>query len=92
MVSRLETLGYIKRETSPTDRRTDVVNITPDGITVIAGVADILQEGIMIVEKSSDRKKANGSLPSQTNSAGRLALAHRRWKHLAKEIEVEWSV
>jgi len=52
MISRLEMLGYVKRETSPTDRRTDVVNITPEGITAIAGVADIWQEGDTIVENT----------------------------------------
>ena len=50
MISRLETLGYVKRETSPTDRRTDVVNITTDGLTAIAGVADVWQEGDKIIE------------------------------------------
>ncbi|MEP2943096.1 MAG: MarR family winged helix-turn-helix transcriptional regulator [Hyphomicrobiales bacterium] len=45
MISRLETLGYIKRETSPTDRRADVISITPDGVTAIADVADVWLEG-----------------------------------------------
>lgn len=50
MISRLETLGYVKRETNPTDRRTDVVNITQDGLTAIAGVAYVWQEGDKIIE------------------------------------------
>ncbi|MEP3266051.1 MAG: MarR family winged helix-turn-helix transcriptional regulator [Hyphomicrobiales bacterium] len=49
MISRLETLAYIKRETSPTDRRTDVISITSDGVTAIADVADVWQEGDKIV-------------------------------------------
>ena len=49
MISRLETLGYIKRETSPTDRRADVISITSDGVTAIADVADVWQEGDKIV-------------------------------------------
>jgi len=49
MMSRLETLGYIKRTTSPKDRRPDVISITVDGITAIADVADVWQEGDKIV-------------------------------------------
>jgi len=49
MISRLETLGYIKRETSPKDRRTDVISITVDGETAIADVSDVWQEGDKIV-------------------------------------------
>lgn len=49
MISRLETLGFIKRETSPTDRRTDVISITPDGVAAIADVVDVWLEGDKIV-------------------------------------------
>ncbi|MFN3252775.1 MarR family winged helix-turn-helix transcriptional regulator [Roseibium album] len=50
MISRLETLGYVQRETNPTDRRADVVNITAEGLTALAGVADIWREGDKIIE------------------------------------------
>ncbi|MBG6201690.1 MarR family 2-MHQ and catechol resistance regulon transcriptional repressor [Labrenzia sp. EL_13] len=50
MISRLETLGYVQRETNPTDRRADVVNITAEGLTALAGVADIWREGDNIIE------------------------------------------
>ena len=45
MISRLETLGYVQRETSPTDRRTDVISITAEGKTAMAGVTSIWNEG-----------------------------------------------
>ncbi len=50
MISRLETLGYVQRETSPTDRRTDVINITPEGLATLQGVADVWEEGDKIIE------------------------------------------
>ncbi len=50
MVSRLETLGYVDRETNPTDRRTDVVNVTSDGLRALEGVADVWREGDKLVE------------------------------------------
>ena len=51
MISRLEKLGYVRRETNPTDRRADVINITDDGLKALVVVADVWQEGDKIVEK-----------------------------------------
>ena len=50
MISRLETLGYVQRETSPKDRRTDVISILPDGLTALADVAGVWREGDKTVE------------------------------------------
>lgn len=52
MISRLETLGFVQRETNPTDRRADadVVNITSSGIEALADVADVWQEGNRTIE------------------------------------------
>ena len=50
MISRLEVLGYVQRESSPTDRRTDVINVTPEGLTTLRGVADVWEEGDKIIE------------------------------------------
>ena len=50
MISRLETLGYVHRETNPKDRRTDVVSITPEGLTTMAGVEGIWQAGARKIE------------------------------------------
>lgn len=50
MISRLEALGYVQRETSPTDRRTDVITITPDGLATLLGVAEVWEEGRKIIE------------------------------------------
>ncbi|MEP4195678.1 MAG: MarR family winged helix-turn-helix transcriptional regulator [Aliishimia sp.] len=60
MISRLEALGYVQRQTSPTDRRTDVITITPDGLATLLGVADVWEEGDKIIENilgSEDGKR-----------------------------------
>jgi len=49
MVSRLEALGYIKRATDPIDRRTDMVDITPEGTAILSGVSGIWQQGDKII-------------------------------------------
>lgn len=50
MISRLEALGYVQRETDPTDRRTDVISITSDGSAALAGVSDVWLAGDKVVE------------------------------------------
>ena len=50
MISRLEALGYVQRETDPTDRRTDVISITSDGSAVLAGVSEVWLAGDKVVE------------------------------------------
>ena len=50
MISRLETLGYVQRETSPEDRRADVISILPDGLTALADVAGVWREGDKTIE------------------------------------------
>ena len=50
MISRLEALGYVQRRTNPDDRRADMIDITPDGLAALTGVADVWQVGDKIVE------------------------------------------
>ncbi|WP_299640409.1 MarR family winged helix-turn-helix transcriptional regulator [uncultured Ruegeria sp.] len=60
MISRLEALGYVQRETSPTDRRADVIKITPSGQSVLLGVAEVWEEGDKLIENilgSEDSKR-----------------------------------
>ena len=49
MISRLETLGYVQRQTNPTDRRADVINVTSSGLAVVAGVAEIWHQSDEVV-------------------------------------------
>lgn len=60
MISRLESLGYLQREISTTDRRADVIDITPSGLSVLLGVAEVWKEGDKIMENilgSEDSKR-----------------------------------
>ncbi|MEO1679503.1 MAG: MarR family winged helix-turn-helix transcriptional regulator [Pseudomonadota bacterium] len=52
MISRLETLGYVSRETCPADRRTDVVDLTSSGRAAVEGVNDVWRQGDELVEKA----------------------------------------
>lgn len=52
MISRLEALGYVNRETNPTDRRMEVVNLTSAGRTAVGSVNEVWRQGDEIIEEA----------------------------------------
>jgi len=52
MISRLEALGYVRRERSTSDRRMEVVDLTSEGRVAVASVNEVWRQGDKIVEEA----------------------------------------
>ena len=58
MTERLVTLGFIVQNSNPDDRRSDILEITPEGLAVLSDVQGVWRDGDKMIEAALGSKDA----------------------------------